>query len=191
MNTRSDTIRCFIALYPDAAASEQIANFVSYMSGVNSTIKWEKSSQIHITMKFIGDIDRKTLMDIVQTLRTQIPDHPQVKGNIDKVGAFPNFRNPRILWLGFSEAMLQLAKLQRIIEEICEEKDIPKERGAFTPHFTIGRVKERSIVRDLDQSAASAGYQAVPVTFGDVRFMASTLTPAGAIHKEIARIPFV
>ena len=64
---------------------------------------------------------------------------------------------------------------------------IDREKKQFTPHMTIGRVKDPSIAADLQEALRSCSFEAIPVTFRAVRVMRSTLTPSGAIHQEIGR----
>ena len=191
MNRDSDIIRCFLALYADLSALEGIAEYIGCCRGFNSTIKWEHPSQVHITMKFIGDIERGIMRQIEATLRERLSGQRILNARIDKTGAFPNLRNPSIVWVGFSSALPGVQALQRIIEDVCEAAGTARERKTFTPHFTIGRVKNYSKIGDLQNDLEACSLGSLPVQFEALRIMESTLTPSGAVHKELARIPFL
>jgi RNA 2',3'-cyclic 3'-phosphodiesterase len=191
MNSDSDIARCFIAVYPDAGALEGIAEYIGCCRGFNNTIRWEHPAQVHITMKFIGDIERGKIRLIEADLRERLSGQCVLNARIDKTGAFPNFRNPSIVWVGFSEIQHGLQAIQRVIEDVCESAGTMRERKAFTPHFTIGRVKNYSKIGDLQNDLEACSLGSLPVVFDALRIMESTLTPAGAVHKELARIPFL
>ncbi len=188
MKKTPDTIRCFVAVYPDGEALEAMAGFVSRLRGRNGSIRWERPGQMHITMKFAGDVPRERALEAADALRERIGNLAGFGGIIDTVGAFPNFRRPRIIWLGFSRPAGALTRIQSASEEAWAGQGVPRERNPFRPHFTIGRVKENSNISNLENDIAACSFSAVPVSFNSVRVMESRLTPAGAIHSELARI---
>jgi 2'-5' RNA ligase len=183
-----DTIRCFVAVYPDRDALEAMAGFVSRLRARNGSIRWERPGQMHITMKFAGDVPRERALTAADAMRERIAALPDFSGIIDIVGAFPNFRRPRIIWLGFSRPAGELTTIQAAAEEAWAGQGVARERNPFKPHFTIGRVKENSDTSNLENDIAACSFSAVPVSINSVRFMESKLTPAGAVHSEFARI---
>ena len=184
-------IRSFLALYPSTPALESMAAFISCLKSKNPTIKWEDASKIHITLKFLGDVRAEVLDDVAAELQTAIPRNGAVEGLIDRPGAFPNFRRPRIIWMGFSVELLPVMTLQKVAEEICVRHGLPPDEKRFTPHFTIGRVRRRSDTRGLENAIEACSFQPAPVDFTAVRMMESTLTDTGAIHRERARISLI
>jgi len=181
-------IRSFIALYPDPDASREIAAFLDRLARKNSRIKWEKPGQVHITLKFLGDVHTYALDALQRRLESILHGSGNVEALLDSTGGFPNLREPRIIWLGFSRTVPRILEIQKAIEDECELQGLPREGKRFTPHFTIGRVKSRDGLADLENDLASCSFQAVPVRAAAVRIMQSTLTPNGAIHRERASI---
>ncbi len=181
-------IRSFIALYPDAEAAQAIASFLACLAGKNRAVKWEKPGQVHITLKFLGDVETSTLHAIARRLDEKLKGSGEVESVIDVTGGFPNLRDPRIVWLGFSSPVNRILDIQRLTEDICEQEGIEREKKRFTPHFTIGRVKSRDGAGDLENDLAACSFHAIPVRAAAVRIMESTLTPNGAIHRERASI---
>ncbi len=182
------SIRSFLALYPSTPARESMSAFISCMKSRNPTIKWEDPSKIHITLKFLGDMRPEVLDAVAAELETSIPKNGPIEGLIDLPGAFPNFRRPRIVWLGFSAPPGPVMTLQKLAEEVCTRHGLPPEEKRFTPHFTIGRVKRRSDTRGLENAIEACSFHPAPVHFTAVRMMESTLTEQGAIHSERAYI---
>lgn len=186
-----DPIRSFLALYPSPSARESISAFISCMKSRNPTIKWEDVSKIHITLKFMGDVHPEVLDAVAAELEASIPKNGPIDGLIDLPGAFPNFRRPRIIWLGFTVPPVAVMALQTVAEEVCARHGLPPEEKSFTPHFTIGRVKRRSETRGLENAIEACSFHPAPVHFTAVRMMDSTLTDKGAIHNERARISLI
>lgn len=187
----SKPVRAFIALYPDLTAREHIARFIACMRGEDRSCRWEQPEKVHITLKFLGDVLPAKLEEIAADLRREIPAEGEIRAEIDRTGAFPNMRRPRIVWLGFRETVPRVLSLQRLTEEVCERHALPRELKSFTPHFTVGRVRRDADTAGLENALAACSFQPATVHFSAVRIMESTLTPQGAIHRERARIALV
>jgi 2'-5' RNA ligase len=186
---KDDSIRCFLALYPDPAALRAMTEFVFGIQALQPRIKWEKPSQIHITMKFIAEIARDAVTAIEMELRGTLRAEAAFDAVLDRVGGFPNLRSPRIVWIGFSTPVDALQRIHGLCEAACITQGIKPEPRPFTPHFTIGRIKDHIRVTDLEKDIEACSFPETPVRFASVRIMQSTLAPTGAIHTELARIP--
>ena len=94
----SNPIRSFIALYPDPEAKAHMAEFISRLRDRNHAVRWEHPDKVHITLKFLGDVEAATLDTIISDLRTQINTQSIISSTINRSGAFPNFHRARIVW---------------------------------------------------------------------------------------------
>ncbi len=187
----SKLIRSFIALYPDPAVREHIAQFIGCMREGDRSCRWEQPEKVHITLKFLGDVLPETLDAIAADLRQEIIPGGEIGAEIDRTGAFPNMRSPRIVWLGFNDTVPRILSLQRLTEEACARHGLEREQKKFTPHFTVGRVRRGARTEGLENALAACSFQPATVHFSAVCIMESTLTPKGAIHRERARISLV
>ena len=181
-------IRCFLALYPDDEARGAIGSYVEQLRQRNGSVRWEKAAQIHITVKFIGDIERSAAQRVAAHIKARLSGAKAIDGLLNVVGAFPNMRHPRVLWLGFSDPVPELTTMQRAIDDICHAEGVSRDRTQFAPHFTIGRVKEYSRTARLYDHMMACPFTPVPVSFTAMCVMESTLTPSGAIHTELGRL---
>lgn len=181
-------IRSFIALYPDPVSREEMGRFVACLRGRERGVRWEETEKIHVTVKFLGDVEERLLEDVAERLRADVPSLALptmgIEGVIDASGAFPNSRRPRIVWLGFSRPPEALRGLHELVENVCAELGAAREPKAFTPHFTIGRARQGAELAGLENVLHDCSFHDSPTRFTRLRIMESTLTPRGAIHKE-------
>lgn len=181
-------IRSFIALYPDPVAREEMGRYVACLRGRERGVRWEQAEKIHVTMKFLGDVEARMLEGVAEGLRAGIPSlalpAEGMDGTIDTVGGFPNSRRPRIVWLGFSRAPAGLDALHALVEDVCVANGAAREDKHFTPHFTIGRARQGTELAGLENVLHDCSFHDSPTRFTRLRIMESRLTPQGAIHTE-------
>ena len=181
MNSSSDILRCFIALYPDAAALENMAEVVDCLRERNRGFRWEKPSHVHITLKFLGDVRRSVVDRLAEDLREAVIGEPSFGARLDSVGGFPDLRRPRIVWIGFHERIEAIQRLHNAVESVCDRHALPIDEKEFTPHFTIGRIRRNSDIGDLENDIQSCSFQQIRAWFTSVKIMHSRLTPQGAV----------
>jgi RNA 2',3'-cyclic 3'-phosphodiesterase len=188
------TIRSFIALYPDPVAREHIARIVDCLAEREKGVRWEQVKKIHVTMKFLGDVEARALDALGAALREGVAalarsgESGDIVAEIDRTGAFPNPRRPRIVWLGFGNPPQRLYTLHDMVEETCAREGLPPEEKRFTPHLTIGRVRRNAEGMGLENVLEECSFPVVPVRFTALCIMESVLTSKGAIHSERTRL---
>lgn len=181
-------IRTFIAIDIPAAQREQIAQLQATLRRVGGRISWTRPEGIHLTLKFLGDVDQAQIPAVAEAVTRASRQVAPFEVGIAGVGAFPNFRQPRVLWVGIEEPTGRLKALARAIEEELRPLGFPPEVRDFSPHLTLGRVKDprgvESVVRALQQANFAGG------TFvaNEVRVMKSDLKPTGAEYTALHHI---
>jgi len=152
----SKDIRCFIALDITNQLKMHIADIQSNISTKIKGIRFVKPDNIHITIKFLGEKSSKSIKLIIETLNhLDIPKDP-ITIHIDKLGVFPNNRNPRIIWLGFRRNGV-IEGLYSSIDNKLALLGMRKENRPLNPHLTLGRLKSlnngnliiESLIHDL------------------------------------------
>ncbi|MFH0798605.1 MAG: RNA 2',3'-cyclic phosphodiesterase [Pseudomonadota bacterium] len=135
-------LRSFLAFDINDEMRAELASIIALLSPKAKGVRWVKPELMHCTLRFFGDVEEDMLVGnlsevIEREIRHQTPIHLTGRG----VGAFPNWRYPRVLWAGLAgetEAMMSLhAKLAAAFEEF----DLPKDRREFRLHLTLGRMK--------------------------------------------------
>ena len=186
-------IRTFFSIDLPVLTLEQIKKELFYLK--NSTlrnIKWASSSSMHITIKFIGDFNPEHKSSIQKDLRSHLIKFGEIKLSFGEMSVFPNLRNPRIVWLSLNEHG-QLIRLARVVDLITSNYGYLKEKRNFSPHLTIGRVRNNASSRDkelLSQKIANnESMDITPFTTNKLSFIKSSLTPQGPIYSTLFRIP--
>ena len=146
---------------------------------------------IHITLKFLGDIDPARVPDIADALAAAADSHPPFSLAVGAPGAFPNPTRPRVLWLGVAgdaPALDALRALQRDTDAALAAIGFPPEKQPFSPHLTIARMRRPDAAALAALSALNLpSGAAIPVNA--VSLMQSSLNPGGAIYTRLRSAP--
>lgn len=160
-------------------------------------LRWTRPEGIHLTLKFLGEVDASLLERIKDALAAAATDMPSIQLVLGRTGSFGGRQAPRVLWAGIGEAGSEgdsrLARLAERIEEALEPEGFPRERRAFSPHLTLARFPEevpawqRALAASL--AAAVALPPTEPFTVAAVSLMRSHLGPGGARYERLASFP--
>jgi 2'-5' RNA ligase len=138
-------IRAFIAidLSPDIQRrlDEVIDSYHTQMADI--PIRWVAAANIHLTLKFLGDVSLSNLNMLTDMIQAEISTHHQFDISVGGSGAFPNIHQPRIIWVGV-EAPAELTAIQNGIEATTSRLGYAREERAFSPHLTLGRVSRNA-----------------------------------------------
>ena len=176
-------IRTFISI--DVPITDEISSLLQSLRAIKG-IKVPPEGQIHLTLKFLGDTDDKKVKKLCTSLWEALFDSPPFDIIIEGIGAFPNERNPRILWMGV-KAPDELINIAEIVDDNVKSLNLRCDDKRFSPHITVGRVNGSADIRDLVRDCKGK----VLCTFrcDRVNVMESILYPKGAVHSLIESIP--
>jgi 2'-5' RNA ligase len=111
---------------------------------------------------------------------------------VSEVGAFPNLRQPRVLWVGIKGEIEKLLTLQRDIDDGLVPLRFAKELRPFTPHLTLARLREGAFSGDKRSFGEMVAKKAPKVYYemvvGGVNLMRSQLLPGGAVYSRLAEV---
>jgi 2'-5' RNA ligase len=149
-----------------------------------ASINWSPVDNLHLTTKFIGEWPEARLTDIKTALST-VRSPGEIDIAVGGLGWFPNARNPRVFWAGVS-AGESLAKLARSTEEAVAKIGVPVEDRAYSPHFTLARIRDRVPLDALRKATANLESE----SFGSFRANAFYLyLSAGGKYTKLAEYP--
>lgn len=187
-------MRLFIALRLDAKTHAAIERVQAALRGADRgrLVRWVEPRGIHLTFKFLGEVAGDRVGGVAAKLEEAIRDRRAPRLALGAVGGFPDLRRPRVIWLGLSEAGGSLGELHVAIDTAMEALGWEREKRAFQPHLTLGRVREESRGRpraldpELVRALEGARMPATEARPQDrVALVRSHLSPAGARYEDL------
>ena len=182
-------IRSFIAIEIPETMQQKLADVIKRLQDSNPQgVRWVSPKNIHLTLKFLGDISPKNLDLLCNMLQVQTGQYKAFSIQVEDVGAYPNSLRPRVIWVGI-KAPDVLESLQKGIEAEARRLGYAAEDRPFSPHLTIGRVA-RSITRDqirrLSQTIETIQINKLgDVCVSSVNLFRSDLKPGGAVYTPL------
>jgi len=134
------SLRAFIAV--EIGPLEELVIFLDEIRDTGADIKLVEPENIHITLKFLGDIDEGTVPEISNIIRDASLDLKPFTLKLLDTGAFPNLNYIKVLWVGLEDPG-PLPVLAKVLDDKLHQLGFNKEKRGFKPHVTIGRVKSR------------------------------------------------
>jgi len=187
------TIRTFIAIELPPEMQERIAQVQARFkqNSPAGLVRWVQPQGIHLTLKFLGDTPTQKIEEIGEILRSVCAAHTPFSFSVSGLGCFPDFKRPRVVWVGVEEPEGHLKGLQQAIERAISPLGFPPEGRAYSPHLTLGRVKEgrSSDIEMLGEYVKRVGAQVAlgPVHVDSVSLIRSDLLPGGAVYTPLVR----
>ncbi|MFH1006021.1 MAG: RNA 2',3'-cyclic phosphodiesterase [Candidatus Latescibacterota bacterium] len=179
-----DTLRSFIAIELPKTLQDILNALFSDLRREDADVGWVPATNLHLTLKFLGDVERTRFPDLIHGIQQATKGTEPFDLTLTGLGAFPNVRTPKILWIGLG-APHALQRLQENIEEALFRLHFPRDERSFSPHLTIGRVKALRGIGPLISLIQER-------SFGPERFMVtrialtqSTLRSTGAVHTPL------
>jgi len=178
-------MRCFIAIDIGEEVRDAISRLIIDLKKFNGDIRWVPIKNVHITLRFLGDIKKEMIEDIKKAIKNTIKEEKKFILNIRGTGVFPEQKKPRVLWVGIDNSQKLLSIYQKIQKEI-EILGFQKEKRNFNPHITIGRVKSnKGIRRVIKELIRFNNKEFGKIHVDKIMLMQSILKPTGAEYKEI------
>lgn len=185
-------IRTFIAIELNDTLHHALAQTQAHFKRdpVARAIRWVAPENIHITLKFLGDVDAAHIPALERAVARICQTFAPFTLTISGAGAFPNTRRPNIIWVGACGQVDVAARLAEQIDAACATLGFAREDRAFIPHLTLGRVKrdaspsERQRIGALIESAHIGDLGELRVEH--VAVMKSDLTPEGSVYTRLA-----
>ena len=147
-------IRSFIALPVPEEVTHHLARLHLTVPPRAGKIRWVKAEAMHLTCSFLGDIEAGQVESIGDAMAGAVAGIAPFITSLDGIGAFPNFRRPRVVWVGFADGHEETVELKARLDDALESLGFEPERRRFHPHLTIGRVKEGGDRGVLEHAAA-------------------------------------
>ena len=181
-------MRLFVALGIPEDIRAAIAALICELKPLDDSWKWTRAENLHVTLKFLGEIPSDKLEGLKEALRRVDSGWPMAV-KFGGLGFFPDGRKPRVLWVGM-EAPLSLRTLARAIGEAVAKVGAPQEEREFTPHLTLARNKDGRVSERLRSALAKhSSSQFGEMNASAFHLMESKLKSTGAEYTTLESFP--
>jgi RNA 2',3'-cyclic 3'-phosphodiesterase len=180
-------VRAFIAVDFPPNILKKIADITAFFKTLTpeKSLKWVETNNLHLTIKFLGEIEENIVAQVKLTLSQALMDHNCFDIEINGLGMYPNKNNPKVIWLGITGTN-PLTQIYKVLNRELTALDIPPERRAFSPHLTIARLRRHTDHKQTHQiGEILSGYKVDSLgatTIDQVHLYQSVLTPSGPIY---------
>ncbi len=181
-------MRCFIALLLDKDANSYILDLQRELKESSADVKWVEPQNIHLTLKFLGEIPEKLAQDIKIKLE-DFKEEKVIKTKIFEIGGFPSLENARVVWVGLKDEKMIKDLFERL-ERKLQQLNIPKEKRDFKAHITLGRVRSKRNIDKLIRKIKKMKFKEKDASIEKLVFFQSTLTQRGPIYTPLYEISF-
>ncbi|MCE9545909.1 MAG: RNA 2',3'-cyclic phosphodiesterase [Planctomycetia bacterium] len=183
-------IRTFIGVEVAGRVGKRALELVERLSGTEARVKWVGPSELHWTLKFLGDVHPGDLPELCAAIDAAVADMPSFEIEAVGAGAFPDPQRPRTVWLGVGDGQSEFVTLHDRLQEQLGPLGFRDEHRRFRPHLTLGRVRNstQESIDELGQLVADhATFSAGRMEVADVVIFSSRLTRSGPIYEAISR----
>jgi 2'-5' RNA ligase len=183
-------MRAFIALELTDGIRRSLAEQIADFKSGGADVRWVKPEDIHLTLKFLGDIEENLVPSIAEHLERSAAAFAPFNLSLAGTGVFPASGRPRILWAGI-EGAETLQSLQQAVEKEMESLGFPREKRPFRPHITLGRIRSASrLPQLLEKLNRQRDRRFGDLAVGGIALFQSTLRPTGAVYHRLKEARF-
>ena len=180
-----ESIRTFIALELPEELKKSLGRLQSKFMERASAVKWVRPESIHLTLKFLGDINADRVAPVERALEKLAAGIEPFFFDVAGIGAFPNCRNPKVIWAGM-QADDRLNMFLEELETALADMGFAREERPFAPHLTLGRLRDGRARKDVAGLIEQYGAERFGRFSADhIIFFKSELKPSGPVYREI------
>ena len=184
-------IRAFIAADLPDEIRRELAKLIQHLKGELSgvPIRWVPPENIHLTLKFLGEVSQRNLPLLTELLKGEVADQRPFEFGVGGLNAFPDLRRPRVIWVGV-KGPKELNDLHHAVESAVEKLGYAREPRPFEPHLTLGRVSRNAspeAVRRVSEvlRKTQVGFLGSALV-EEIYLYRSDLRPSGAVYTRLA-----
>ena len=181
--------RSFLAVELSEQIQERIRTVQEGLKGKVEGVRWVRPEGIHLTLKFLGEVDPDRIEDIVRKAEEAVREMGPFTIRIRGCGGFPNTKNPRVIWIGVEDQNGLLRELQARAERELEALGFEREQRDYTPHLTVGRLRSGKRREGIAQALRDMGDSDLgTMEIGHITLFRSLLKPTGAEYTKLGTI---
>lgn len=182
-----EKLRTFIAIELSKEVKDLLGKLQDTLKKSNADVKWVKKENIHLTLKFLGAIEKEKIDEIIKIIDSISHNISVFQLDISSIGAFPKKEIPRVIWVGLSQGDEEIKYIAKELENTIYKLGIPKESRPFSSHITLGRVRSplnrMQLIKQLNILSGNFPQEGLRCKIDKITLFKSTLTPAGPIYE--------
>jgi 2'-5' RNA ligase len=178
-------IRLFIAWPLSHEVEQELGRIGFLLKQKGGRLSWVAPKNIHLTARFLGDTDEKLVGSLKELIDRVAKESHTTTLTIDKLGAFPDMKQPRVIWAGLGGDTSPLQTTADLIERGVDELGFAPDSKKFKPHLTLGRVKDSHGVEALMMAVQQFRPSPIAVELDRLVLFKSILTPQGSIYERL------
>jgi 2'-5' RNA ligase len=184
-------IRTFIALELPPAVISLLAKVQNDLKSMRLRAKWVRPENIHLTLKFLGNINPGDIDKIGGAMMEAVGDFARFDLVARGVGVFPGIKRPRVIWVGLGGEIQSLFAMQRMLEDKLADLGFNKEKKPFKGHLTLGRFRQTISPDTIQQCIRKyADLSSEKFTARRIILFKSDLKPTGAVYSQLRQAAF-
>jgi len=185
------SLRVFLALDLDEPIKKQLIRLQERLASVGCDVRWVNGEQIHLTMKFLGELPDNTAVDVCRLAQNVAAEFEPFEFEVRQAGCFANHNQPRVLWVGVEDPSGSVRRLHERIEKTLAPLGLRRELRAFKPHITLGRARSGRNAQELRAAVKkNENFEAGIQLAEEITIYSSQLSPDGPTHTVIGRAAF-
>ena len=180
------TVRVFIAIEINSEIKDKLSEYLSKLKMTGADVKWVSPENIHLTLKFIGYIEKEALTNLNEIINDAVSGIDPFSISISNIGAFPSLNKPRVVFACVQERGNNLLRIYEKLDKGVGQLGIKKESKKYVGHITLGRVKSQKNISKLKNTlnvGAECFFGREKVT--SLSLIQSRLTPTGPLYTRL------
>lgn len=183
-------LRTFVAFEISEELRDAGRDVIRQLSEVADGVRWVKPQNMHVTLKFLGEVEDRELNDVCRAVSGAAAGLSSFSLDCRSVGAFPNTKRPATLWMGLDDPHDQLHHLQGRIEESAAAIGFAQEHRPYRGHITLGRIRTRRENGPLTTMLNEmANREFADFSVNELIVFSSEMERSGPVYTAISRIP--
>lgn len=183
-------MRLFIGVSLSREMHRPVKKLLRELARKHWPVGWESLEKLHFTLAFLGEVDEARLPELKQIVEASCAQIKPFILEVKGIGCFPDYFQPRIIWLGLKGDLASLAALQKQLKADLSVHDFPTDAKPFRPHVTLGRIREARFRerREIGRQLKSLRIKEIPVEWQveSVGLYASQTLQTGSVYKRVA-----
>jgi 2'-5' RNA ligase len=181
------TLRTFIAVELESHVRDRAARLIERLRAAPARVKWVEAENLHFTLSFLGDVEAQEIPDVCEAASRAAAQSAAFEFEVRGLGAFPDARRPRTVWLGAGRGEAQMVALHDRLQECLRPLGFRPDARRYRPHLTIGRVRDgnAALAELASLLAEHREYEGGLMYVSEMAVMSSQLTRNGPLYERL------